>query len=128
MTISTPEAAAQLRALTWYHDGAKIDPENSERHAFSADFTELTIDSAREEDVGTYEVRFEGLAAYPFSEQCMSEAVAILRQYPLLKPVTLELYIGKLTKLYTGISKQPNKQTNKTDKQTNRQTGKQTNK
>ena len=84
-----------LRALTWYHNGIKINPGSHysrRRVSVNSDNTTLTITNARQSDAGVYRIQFEGLRIYPYNKFCEEETLAILRHYPLLSPVVFDVY------------------------------------
>ena len=81
-----------LRALTWYHNGVEIVPASSGTISLSSDNTTLTIPNTSSSHSGVYEVQFAGLRIYPYNYVCERETLAILRQYPLLSPVTFYVY------------------------------------
>ena len=88
-----------LRALTWYHNGVKINPR-SYYYTLSSDNTTLTIANAQRSNAGVYHVQFAGLRIYPYKKLCEEAALDILRHYPVLSPVVFTVYTnGKLTDL-----------------------------
>ena len=90
VTITSHKAVTNLTALTWYHDGIAVAQER-----LSGGLTELTITDPNQDDVGTYEVMYDRVLAYPYIQRCQSELLGILRQYPLLMPATFELHTSK---------------------------------
>ena len=91
-----------LRALTWYHNGVKINPRSYRYYmhyqyyystiSLSSDNTTLNITNARQSDAGVYHVQFAGLRIYPYNKLCEKETLAIMRHYPVLSPVVFNVY------------------------------------
>jgi len=81
-----------LRLLTWYHNGVQIVPTSGGTISLSSDNTTITIANTSSSRSGVYEVQFAGLRIYPYNYLCERETLAILRQYPLLSPVTFYVY------------------------------------
>ena len=80
-----------LRALTWYHNGNKLAP--NERMILSSDNTTLTAVNSTVADGGIYEVRFDGLLIHPYSRSCEEAVLDLLRHYPVLKSAVFHVGI-----------------------------------
>ena len=102
-----------LLELTWYHNDLVIIPYYDARYSIDNKNKTLTITNFTSTDSGLYKVQFDQLLVHPPSEVCKDRVLSLLRNDPILKPVTfcattdrrcLDMQLGTQTREFFVVS------------------------
>ena len=80
-----------FRSLRWFVNSEEIS--STGKYIVSEDGTKLTITGTVDGDAAVYDAKFTGAAVTSgyYNEECESEALDLLRRYPIAEPVSFTL-------------------------------------
>ena len=89
--IGDSDRRQYFRSLRWFVNSEEIS--STGKYIISEDGTNITITDIVDGDAGVYEAKFTGLAVTNdyYNEECESEALDLLRRYPIAEPVSFTL-------------------------------------